>query len=112
MNEQNSTPYGTIDDYIAVLPAEEQREVTIAGLALDLAYILHQARQARGLSQVAAARQAGMHQQAISRFETATGTMQLATLQRYLNALGYSIDLLIKDNATGEVVGQTTFSAT
>ena len=104
-------PYNEIDDYIATLTEEEQKEVALAEEALDLAQLLYLAREERGLSQKAAAQQAGIHQQAVSRLEHAVATTQLATLQRYLAALGYSIDVIIKDTQTGDVVGQVTLVA-
>ncbi len=106
----NKAPHNDIDDYIATLPAEEQQEIAIAGVALDLAHVLYHARRERGLSQAAAAARAGLRQQAVSRLEKAVGNVQLATLQRYLSALGYSIDLVIKDADTGDIVGTTTLS--
>ncbi len=36
--------------------------------------------------------------------------MQLGTLQRYLGALGYSIEISVIDNRTGNVAGKTTLS--
>jgi DNA-binding XRE family transcriptional regulator len=101
-------PFNEIDDYIATLSPEEQQEVAVAALALDLAHILYEARQERGLTQAAAATKAGIHQQAVSRLEKAVGNARLSTLQRYLDALGYSIDITIKDAATGQIIGQAT----
>ena len=106
----STTPHNEIDDYIAGLPEAEQQEVAIAGIALDLAQLLFHLRQERGLSQTAAAARAGMRQQAVSRLEKAVGNVQLATLQRYLTALGYRIDIVIKDNDTGTVIGTASLA--
>lgn len=100
-----------IDAYIDSLPEDEQQEVAIAGVALDLAAILYHARQERGLSQTAVANKAGLRQQSVSRLEKAVGVVQLGTLQKYLGALGYTIDITVKDTATGEIVGQTTLAS-
>ncbi len=105
------TPYNEIDTYIATLTEEEQQEVALAGTALDLAQLLYLVRETRGLSQKDAALQAGLHQQAVSRLERAVANIQLSTLQHYLAALGYSIDITIKDAETGDIIGQTTLSA-
>jgi hypothetical protein len=40
--------------------------------------------------------------------ERASVRVSLATLQRYLGALGYSVDLVVKDAETGEIVGSAT----
>lgn len=107
----SQVPFNEIDEYIATLSPEEQQEVAVASVALDLAQILYEARQERGLTQTEAASKADIHQQAVSRLEKAVGNARLSTLQRYLDALGYSIDIIIKDTATGQIIGQTTLQA-
>lgn len=97
-------PGNDIDEFIATFDEEERRELAYADAALDLATVLYHARKSRGLSQRAAAQQAGVQQQAISRWERAHPNMQLDTLQRYLNALGYTLDLVVRDNETGKVL--------
>jgi len=37
-------------------------------------------------------------------------SMQLGTLQRYLDALGYRLEISVIDNHTGNVVGKTWLS--
>ena len=103
-------PYNEIDDYIAAFPDEERQEYVAAETALDLACILYHIRQEQGLTQREAAERAGLKQQAISRLEKAASNMQLGTLQRYLGALGYSIEISVIDNRTRNVVGKTTLS--
>ena len=110
MNAQNH-PYNEIDDYIESLSDDERKEVVLAEMALDLSQLLYAARKERGLSQKAAAQITGFHQQAVSRLEHAVASAQLSTIQRYLAALGYSIDITIKDAQTGDVVGHTTLAA-
>lgn len=95
----------TINDYLAQLSDNERREVAEAEIAIDLARILYNARQHRSLSQQQAAELAHMHQQAVSRIERPGANIQWATLQRYLTALGYSLEVAVRDDETGEVVG-------
>ncbi len=105
MNHQD-TPFNEIDDYIATLTEEERHEVAKAETALDLAILIYQARERRELSQSAAGNLAGIKQQMVSRLEHTVEKVQLTTLHRYLSALGYSIDITIKDTQTGDVLGQ------
>lgn len=97
-----------VDAYIATFSAAEREELVAAEAALDLAVLLHRAREATGLTQGDAAARAGLQQQAVSRLERAGGNAQLATIQRYLDALGYSVDLTVKEKRTGRVLGRAT----
>ena len=103
-------PSNEIDDYIAAFSDEERQEYAVAETALDLASMLYHLRQNRGLTQRGAAERTGLKQQAISRLEQAASNMQLGTLQRYLDALGYCIEISVIDNRTGHVAGKTSFS--
>jgi DNA-binding phage protein len=107
---ESTRPSNEIDDYIAAFSDEECQEYIAAETALDLASILSQIRQKQGLTQCGAAERAGLKQQAISRLEQAASNMQLGTLQRYLDALGYHIEISVIDNRTGHVAGKTSFS--
>jgi HTH-type transcriptional regulator/antitoxin HipB len=107
---ETSGPYNEIDDYIAAFSDEERQEYAAAETALDLASILYQIRQEQGLTQRKAAERAALKQQAISRLEKAASNVQLGTLQRYLGALGYRIEISIIDNRTGNVAGKTSLS--
>ncbi len=100
--------HNEIDDYIATFTPEERDELAAAEAAIDFAFLLHQAREEAGLTQAAAAERAGLQQQAVSRLERAGGNVQLATIQRYLDALGYSVDLTVKEKKTGRILGNTT----
>ena len=91
-----------IDAYIATLGETELRELDFAGAALDLAIFLYRVRERKGLSQSAAARLAGLQQQAVSRLEHGDGSPRLETIQKYLDALGYSLELRAVDPRTGE----------
>ncbi|HST87369.1 MAG TPA: helix-turn-helix transcriptional regulator [Ktedonobacterales bacterium] len=101
MSDTSRTP-DDLDAYLANDSAEERRELAHAEAALDLATLLYEARSARGLSQTAAAERAGLRQQSISRWERAHPNIQLDLLRRYLAALGYTLDLVVRDEATGE----------
>ena len=107
---ETTKPYNEIDDYIAAFSDEERQEYVAAETALDLASILYQIRQERGLTQRQVAERAGLKQQAISRLEKVASNVQLGTLQRYLGALGYRIEISIIDNRTGNVAGKTSLS--
>jgi DNA-binding XRE family transcriptional regulator len=111
MSETNN-PYNEIDDYIATFSPEERQEYSAAETALDLASMLYHIRRTHGLTQRDAAERAGLKQQAISRLEQAASNMQLGTLQRYLGALGYHIEIRVIDDRTGTVAGKTSFSRT
>lgn len=93
-----------LDTYIATLDEQERQDLAQAEAALDLAVLLHEVRAARGLTQKDAAERAGLQQQAISRWERAHTSVQLGTLRRYLDALGYTLDLVIRDKETGEAI--------
>ena len=107
---ESTRPYNEIDDYIAAFSDEERQEYAAAETALDLASILYQIRQERGLTQHQAAERAALKQQAVSRLEKAASNVQLGTLQRYLGALGYRIEISVIDNRTGNVAGKTSLS--
>lgn len=91
-----------IGAYVATFNEEERRDLAAAGAAIDIAILLHRARERRGLSQTAAAKLAGLQQQAVSRFERPDTNPQLETIQAYLGALGYALELKAVDLDTGE----------
>jgi HTH-type transcriptional regulator / antitoxin HipB len=111
MSETNR-PSNEIDDYIATFSPEERQEYSAAETALDLASLLYHIRHTRGLTQRGAASRTGLKQQAISRLEQAASNMQLGTLQHYLGALGYHIEISVIDDRTGNIAGKTSFSRT
>ncbi len=106
---KNPKTYNEIDDYIATFSDEERQEYAVAETALDLACVLYHIRQEQGLTQREAAKRAGLQQQAISRLERAASNIQLGTLQRYLGALGYSIEISVKD-PSGKVAATAAVS--
>ena len=91
-----------IEAYVSTFDEEERNDLAAAEAAIDIAIRLHRARERRGLSQAAAARQAGLQQQAVSRFESPSANPQLDTVRTYLNALGYGVQLNVIDLETGE----------
>ena len=107
---ETAKPFNEIDDYIATFSDEEHQEYAVAETALDLTSILHHIRQERGLTQREAAERAALQQQAVSRLEKAASNIQLGTLQRYLGALGYRLEISVIDNRTGNVAGKTSLS--
>ncbi|MDR1077244.1 MAG: helix-turn-helix domain-containing protein [Propionibacteriaceae bacterium] len=68
-----------------------EREYQAAGVRLDLADALYQARTAAGLSQSELARRAGTTQAQISLIENAGRTPRVDTLRRIAEALGMSL---------------------
>jgi ribosome-binding protein aMBF1 (putative translation factor) len=115
MTESNSTSTDhewtepdDLERYVATLSETEKSEVAAAEVAIDIAILLHRAREQRGLSQAAAAAQTGFAQQAVSRMERPRTNVQIATLQRYLGALGYEVEIRIKEPSTGEVAGSVS----
>ena len=86
---KTSKSFNEIDDYIAAFSDEERQEYVAAETALDLAIMLYPIRQEQGSGEQDAAARAGVKQQAVSCLERAASTMQLGTLQPYLDALGY-----------------------
>jgi HTH-type transcriptional regulator/antitoxin HipB len=108
---ETSRPYNEIDGYIAAFSDEEHQEYVAAETVLDLACMLYRIRQEQGLTQREAAARAGLKQQTISRLEKVASNIQLGTLQRYLGALGYSIEISVIDNRTGNIAGKTGLSS-
>src|ERR687890_1470847 len=103
MNEHEST-YNEIDDYIAELTEAERAELDTADAAIELAFLFHDAREKRGLTQAEAAQQAGLRQQAVSRFEQPDmklANTKIETLRKYLAALHYSVQITLKDLESG-----------
>jgi Helix-turn-helix len=107
MNDQ-TLPASDLEQYIATFDAAEREELVAAEAALDLAFLLYQARTAQGLNQTAAAERAGLKQQEVSRLEHPGANVQLDTIRRYLGALGYTLDIAVRDIATGQVIGQAS----
>jgi DNA-binding phage protein len=94
-----------IETYIATFTEEEREGLAAAEAAIDIAISLHREREHRDFNQGAAAKLAGLHQQAVSRLERPGGNPQLETVRAYLGALGYGLELNVIDLETGQVAG-------
>jgi transcriptional regulator with XRE-family HTH domain len=95
-----------LDAYLSTLPEAERTEIEIAGASIDLAILLYRAREELRLTQAAAAAKAGLAQQAVSRLEQPPANPRFDTLRRYLGALGYDLELKLKNPTTGNVVAE------
>jgi transcriptional regulator with XRE-family HTH domain len=71
-----------------------------------VALLVRSVRERRGLSVGAAADRTGVQPQTIARVERGEADVHLGTLLRYLRALSCSLDLLVVDDATGEVIAR------
>jgi DNA-binding XRE family transcriptional regulator len=101
-----------IEAYIATFDEDERRRLAAAEAAIDIAILLYPARERRGLSQAAAAKLAGLQQQAVSRFEQPDANPRLETIQEYLGALGYALELTAIDTETGEKTAKVLLTPT
>lgn len=95
-----------LDAYVATFDDEERDALAAAEAAIDIAILLHRARERRGLSQAAAAGLAGLQQQTVSRFERPAANPRLETIQEYLGALGYGVEIRAIDLETGEAAAK------
>lgn len=102
---EETRPARSFREYLAAQTPDVQREVVEAGEVLDVALLLRRARVRRSMTQAQAAEAAQMQQQAISRFEQVKANIGIETLGTYLNALGYEVDLNIREPKTGTIVG-------
>ncbi|HUG16317.1 MAG TPA: XRE family transcriptional regulator [Thermomicrobiales bacterium] len=93
-----------LDQLIAILPDEERAGLVAADAAIDLAFLIYRARERRGLTQAEAAKLAGLHQQAVSRNERVHIGMKIETLRHYLAALGYRLEITVRDVESDEIV--------
>lgn len=97
-----------IDSYVATFSEAERARLEVAEAAIDIAMFLHDARESRGLSQTVAAQRAGLHQQAVSRFERPNANPRLETIRTYLDALGFGLELTAVDNQAGQLTATMT----
>lgn len=101
-----------LDVYIAQYDDADRDELTAASLAIDVAVLLHHAREGRGMTQKALAARVGLSPQAISKLERPQQNLTLGILRRYLGALGYTVEIAVKEPETGEVIETVTFAPT
>ncbi len=111
-HDRDASAIDDLDAYVATLNAAEHEDLSAAETAIDIAILLYRARERRGLSQSAAAERAGVEQEAVSRLERPHANIRLETLQRYLSALGYSLEINLVDEETGEAAARLVLPAT
>jgi transcriptional regulator with XRE-family HTH domain len=92
----------SLERYVASFTEDERQELAAAEAAIDIAILLHRAREHRGLNQGAAAKLAGLHQQAVSRFERPGANPHIESVRAYLGALDYGLELNVVDLVTGD----------
>lgn len=103
--------FRSFDVLLEELSDAERQEIADAQFALDLALFMRLARKRLDLTQQEAAQRTGFSQQEISRFERRrAGRVTVMTLQRYLRTLGYSIDIILKNEETDEVLSLGTLA--
>lgn len=95
-----------IDAYITTLTDEERHDISLADTALTIISLLYQAHQSRDRSQITANILPGLRRQIIGWLEHSASRDGISALQRYLTALGYSVDIALRDIQTGTIVGQ------
>lgn len=113
MSEYGPT-YNEIDSYIEDLTEAERDELAKADTAIELAFLFHDAREARGLTQAEAAQQAGLRQQAVSRFEQPDmklANTKIDTLRKYMAALDYVVQIAVKDAKSGALIKKVSLSS-
>ncbi len=71
----------------------------------DLGELLRRVRERWGLSKRAAAFETGIQPSTVTRAERGEGSLRLATLQEYLDGLGCTLELTVRERQTGEVIG-------
>lgn len=106
MSEYGPT-HNEIDDYIAELPEAEREGLATADTATELAFLFHDARETRGLTQAEAAKLANIRQQAVSRFEQPDmklANTKIETLRKYMAALNFVVQITVADAKSGALV--------
>ena len=91
-----------IDTYVATFESEERRQLAVAEAAVDLAVLLHRARERRSLGQWAAGELAGLRQQAVGSFVRPGANPQPASIRAYLRTPGSGLAIRAVDLETGE----------
>src|ERR687896_295165 len=76
--------------------------------------LIRQAREAEGLTQAALARRLGITQPAVARVEAAGDEVTVATLQRFLNAMGRALVLEVvkRPSSVDETLLRSTLAMT
>jgi transcriptional regulator with XRE-family HTH domain len=63
---------------------------------VELSALIHESRQAAGMTQMELATRAGTAQPAVAAYESGARTPNLATVERLLDACGYDVELLAR----------------
>jgi DNA-binding XRE family transcriptional regulator len=96
MTAKASTKGVSLDDMIARMPVEDQREVEQhAATLIAQHHALRDVRKAMGKTQAAIAKQLGIKQENVARIEQ-RGDMLLSTLRSYVRALGGDVRLVVE----------------
>jgi HTH-type transcriptional regulator / antitoxin HipB len=103
LNQIDDAERDDIEAYVSTFNEVEREALVAAESAIDIAILLNRARRQRGLTQKAAANLAGLQQQAISRFESPDVNPRLESVQAYLGALGFALELKVIDVQSGDV---------
>ena len=99
-----TTGLSDLRQYLASLSYEERERLAEAATALDVAQLLFSARDHRGLTQKQTEERTGVKQQEISRYEGGVGNITIKKLERYLRKLGFTLDIDLRDDETGQIV--------
>lgn len=89
------TTFTTLNDHIAVLPADSQQRIKSKANILSQSIKLAKLRKTKQLNQSELAALMGVSQASISKVESGKD-IQLSTLQNYVSALGGEISIVVK----------------
>lgn len=92
-----------LDDMTRAERGEFQRGLADAKIALNIAQMVYDARQAAGLSQSELARRARTTQSAISAIESTTKVPTVHTLDRVARALGSTLEITFSEPAKPQI---------
>lgn len=87
--------FSALNDYVADLPADRQREINNKHKILSQSIELAKLRKTKQLKQTELAAMMGVSQASISKVESSKD-IQLSTLQNYVRALGGEVSIIVK----------------
>ena len=88
-------PFSALNDYVAALPADRQREINNKHKILSQSIELAKLRKTKQLKQTELAAMMGVSQACISKVESGKD-IQISTLQNYVRALGGEVSIIAK----------------
>tara|TARA_R110000850_G_scaffold121701_1_gene239645 strand:- start:911 stop:1210 length:300 start_codon:yes stop_codon:yes gene_type:complete len=88
-------PFSALNDYVADLPADRQREINNKHKILSQSIELAKLRKTKQLKQTELAAMMGVSQACISKVESGKD-IQISTLQNYVRALGGEVSIIAK----------------